>query len=278
MSGRRWMVVSMVGLMAVAMAPAAALAGDVVEVTFQQRTDNVYVTDYQGTDDAAIFEQRPDKNIGNYALAIIGRLPWSPNGPGRGLLRFDLSAMAGQYSGIENLTLNLWQDTPTGGDQTIDIFAISPANAGWVEGTKDSVTEVGSSSWTHQQYDAVPWAGSAGLGTEGTDYDPIPLATFNTGTAQGWVSIPLTGHAGLTLKDLIDLWSGDQANNPGLLIRSQHEGAGQDIRSWFASTEAVNIWGPAYDYPPQLVIGIPEPATLALVGLGGLTALGRRRR
>ena len=226
-------------------------------VSFQQGADNALVTGYQGTDDNAVHSgNRVDQNAGAYHLGPVGMSPWPGGGPSRGLLRFDLSAMAGRYLDINSITLKLCTNKyyKTG----VSIYAIKPANADWVEGSVQWEEETGASCWNYKAYDTSDWAGSEGLGTPDTDYDSVALATFDTPSdgVGGVVSIPLTAHAGLTPKDLIDQWSGNQADNPGLLLKADDETSGSAM---FASSEVL------FGVAPELIIDY-EPAGDLMVG------------
>ena len=240
----QWM--AMVGLVVLGlMAPASPAE----VVSFQQGADNALVTDYQGTDDNAVHAaNRADQNAGAYHLGPVGQSPWPGGGASRGLLRFDLSAMAGLYLDVNSITLKL--NTNKYYKTGVSIYAIKPANAGWVEGTVQWAAETGSSCWNYKAYDETAptaWAGSEGLGAPDTDYDSVPLATFDTldDGVGGIVSIPLTGHAGLTIADLIDQWSGDQVNNAGLLIKADDETSGCAM---LASSEVL------FGVAPELII------------------------
>ena len=75
------------------------------------------------------------------------------------------------------------------------------------------------------------------------------------------MTIPLAGHAGLTLKDLIDQFSGNQADNAGLLLRSDDEEASL---GWFASSEV--LFGEA----PKLTIDYSAGVRVGDANLDGL--------
>ena len=213
--------------------------GDVI--SFKQGVDG-----YTGTDDNMMYGgARANLNAGTYHLGA-GDGPWEVAGV-RSLLRFDLSGFAFDYSAINSITLKLYHDGPA--KTGINVYAIKPVNSDWVEGTKGFVAETGSSCWNYRQYSSVSWAGSAGCGTAGTDYDATSLATFSTPAATTFITIPLTGHGGLTLKDLVDQWSGPQADNAGLLIKADVETDGSD-RGWFSSSEDSMGAGTA----PELII------------------------
>ena len=220
-------------------------------VSFQQGVDNEFVDDpengYQGTDDSTVHSgNRADQNAGTYHVGPVGLSPWGGH-VSRGLLRFDLSAMAGQYSDINSVSLKLYSDSKKVSPQTFSLYAIKPANADWLEGTVQWAAETGSSCWNYKAYDeAEPtaWAGSEGLGTPDVDYYATALGTFGT-TEGGLVEAGLGGIAGLTLKDLIDQWSGSQANNAGLLVLNNEE---TTVFQMFASSEAL------FGVPPELII------------------------
>jgi hypothetical protein len=188
-----------------------------------------------------------------------------------GLLRFDASGLAGQFSSIDSMTLKLrlrnggGRAVPTTG-QTLDIFRIADANSGWVEGTgmssaaNDGVTAVDCVSYRAKKDNAevaqqVQWAGSAGLNTTDTDYFAAPLgttATFNatSGYAPGTViEIPLIA-SGFTLTEMMNAWITQGApTNAGLLIRGRITTANGQI--FFDTNETDAAESPQ---PAQLVI------------------------
>ena len=178
-----------------------------------------------------------------------------------GLLRFDVSSLAGQFSAINSMTLKLRlrsggsRTVPTTG-QILDIFRIADANAGWVEGTglssaaNDGVTAVDTVSYRAKKDNAdallrSAWAGSAGLSTSGTDYFASALGStlaFNaaSGYAPGTViSIPFTA-SGFTLTEMVNAWiTLGAGTNAGLLIRGRSGTAnGQIFLDAIESTDA----------------------------------------
>ena len=120
----------MVGLVVLGL---IAVASPADVISFQQGGNNALVTDYQGTDDNTLHSgDRADQNAGTYHLGPVGISPWGGH-VSRGLLRFDLSAMAGQYVAINSITLKFHPDRAKSG---ISIYGVKPANADWAEGTK----------------------------------------------------------------------------------------------------------------------------------------------
>lgn len=218
-----------------------------------------------------------DNNFGGRNELLTSNSSTSGSTRRFGLLRFDVSGLAGQFSSIDSVTLKLrlrnggGRMVPTTG-QILDIFRIADANAGWVEGaglstpTPDpGVTFPDTATYRAKSDNAdtalrLLWAGSAGLNTAGTDYFTTALgstAAFNTasGYATGTViEIPFTA-TGFTLTEMVSAWiSQGGATNAGLLIRGRSNTATGQI--FFDSNETTD----AGAQPAQLVINY-TPAT-----------------
>ena len=103
-------------------------------IVFQQGADNALVTDYRGCEDNLLVETEGNTNRGPYHSNGVGSMPWvNRNNPARSVMRWDLSALAGQYADIHAVTLTLYNDSAHGSG-TAYVYAIKPANAGWEEG------------------------------------------------------------------------------------------------------------------------------------------------
>lgn len=197
-----------------------------------------------------------------------------PGSPQNALLSFDVSALDGQYAGIDSITLRLVQWTGNGVngfDSNVDVthrlYAVSAANRGWVEGTGGSNGAVvaGTSTWNHRLHNTTPWAGVAGLGTAGVDYVDTLLATHTYLKASpplgnATIDITLSGD----LKGLIDGWLVDNAtlsrSNPGLLVMdpSPSGAAGRNRMVYFSS----NASNP--DFRPRLIVNYTPVASTPL--------------
>lgn len=225
-----------------------------------------------------------DNNFGGRNELLTSNSNTSGSNRRFGLLRFDVSSLAGQFASIDSITLKLRlrnggnRSVPTTG-QILDIFRIADANAGWVEGTGQAtptpdpgVTFPDTATYRAKSDNAdtalrLLWAGSAGLNTPATDYFATALgstAAFSaaSGYAPGTViQIPLTA-TGFTLTEMVNAWiSQGGTTNAGLLIRGRSNTATGQI--FFDSNETPSAETPQ---PAQLVItytpGSGDPYTL----------------
>jgi hypothetical protein len=226
-------------------------------IVYRQGGNNAFVTNYSGATDTYLSAGSPDLNHGSQLSMVF-----SPSDERVGLLRFNLTSFAGKYVRITGISLSLRissiQSPPGEGD--FSLYAISPANAGWVAGTGNGETQSGSSSWNRRIHDTTNWAGSAGLKTAGTDYSTTLLATHHW-TATGDFVMNFTGTP-TQLKALIDQWSGSQASNAGILLRNVTTGSALGTASVLAaqSTLAGSRPGLTITYTSGPAIIVEQPA------------------
>ena len=182
----------------------------------------------------------------------------------RPIWRWDLSALAGQYASINSITMVLTSDEDdmrgNVAEATAELYALKPANAAWAEGAgTGGNAAAGESSYQYLADGAVPvaWAGGAGAGAVGIDYHSGSMYSYTwrdheDGGASGgdiltWVLSPPMG---MTLTDLVDEWSGDQANNAGMiLIGPDLSGANAKSSAQFRSGDHATL----ADHP-QLIV------------------------
>jgi hypothetical protein len=112
--------------------------------------------------------------------------------PTRSLLRIATSSLP---PGVHD-AFRLFMYHGTNG-RTTRAYFVADANADWVEGTVQTQAQTGSCCWAYKAYHAstpTNWAGSAGLGTSGTDYDadasPPSCATTS---ANAYLQLTLRG-------------------------------------------------------------------------------------
>lgn len=102
------------------------------------------------------------------------------------LIWWDLSSIPAGAA-VNSATLTLYQAGSAAANAfTLTAYAILSGNGGWIEGTRNNATALaGEPCWDAKEADGsggvtTAWAGSAGLGTSGTDYNGT-----NIGTAAG---------------------------------------------------------------------------------------------
>lgn len=213
-----------------------------------------------------LLSEAPDENYGHTGTHQIKNY----GGAGRGLLRYDLSSINILGLEISSATLELYMiDHGGGGTQTLSVYEVKAANADWVAGTSNGAAQTGSSCWNKKWYNTAngDWAGSAGCSTAGTDYESTAMSSRTLGTTvPAWYEWTISA-AGL---DVIEDWADGTKANAGFLLRAE------SLRRNFRSNW--NGGGNAQYRPKLTVTYTPEPATMVLLGMGGIGLLIRRRR
>jgi hypothetical protein len=107
-------------------------------------------------------------------------------------------------------------------------YAVKDAN-NWVEGTASIAPQTGSCCWNRTAYNTTSWAGSAGCGTSGTDYDADSSPPSSD-------LYPASAFHAITLKPAwATAWRDDTRTNNGALLR--HTSSATAV---FQSTENSN--------------------------------------
>jgi hypothetical protein len=275
------------GLCAMIALVATAGVAQAEEVSFQQgKTNPLLGGAYTGTQDTFLNGQGPgqENSYGALAVAITGH---DPNDASlrTALLRFDLTALQGQYTAINSATLTLFQRETSAQFTPFEVgaYEVSAANGDWVQGTTAAPASPGSPDWLHKSHDTAGWAGSPGMMTAGVDYVATPLDTTSWTSGGAGLDMQNTQYSFTLPAALIEQWIA--GSNTGLMIQKTDlstAGLAQYAAAeWIADPDGTA--GPlvAADIRPLLTIDytpIPEPSGLAALALTAAAALGRHRR
>lgn len=179
----------------------------------------------------------------------------------RPILRWTLSTVpSGEFAttnGTVTLTAYPYTDQSSADGKVVDVYAIKPANAGWIESD---------ATWNHLSVSSsTPWSGGAGLGNPGDGYDATPLDTF-TFTGQSTIDVTIP-------QALLNDWISNPADNAGIIM---------DMRDLDGTERFLRFWSNNGDAPAVLsfeTAPVPEPGTLSVLVLSaGALVIGRRRR
>jgi len=221
----------------------ASLSARADTVVYQTGCSNAFITTYWGAQATSIYSGNPTGTAGKSGEPAVGFSHLFGQSETRGLIRFDLSSLAGQYGTITSVSLQLEtaqintdpKYLPNG---TVNAYAILPADTSWGQLT---------ASWNYPNVATQPWAGAVGVSTAGTDYNPTLLGSF-TYNSLGTYTLNFTGLNSAQLTSLITSWT--EANNPGLLLIDP---VSTDAYVRFVGTS--ETYGPSfYTHSPKLTI------------------------
>jgi hypothetical protein len=240
-------------------------------VSFQDGTDNIFVTGYAGTEDNQMLGAVPccsgfeDSNMGSRNALQIGNA--SAGSTRRSIIRFTgLSVMSGAYASIDSARIVLWKVNGNTGGPTdgMQMYAIDNANADWVEGGGNftPASDDGSSSWNSKAHPTA-WVGGAGGGTLGALQDTLAGVSGS--------DAPNTLYSFDLDPALVDQWI--TGINAGVLVKDENDFDANHLQIEVGSAE----FGDSFARPRlEITYTVPEPASLVLLSLGGLVMLGRR--
>ena len=175
----------------------------------------------------------------------------------KGLIEFDCSSIPSDAT-CDDATLYTYQNsTSTALAWTIMVYSIASGNADWPEGVKNgSAGGAGDSCWNYKDQSSgseTAWAGSAGLGTSGTDYEASSIGSFsgNRSDANG------TEYSTLLTAARVAGWFGAVNTNYGMLLTTS-----SNIGALGSSDNATA------GYRPKLVINYTEAGGQPMNALG----------
>ena len=249
------------------------LANQADVMVFQQG-----VNGYSGTEDTMLTSDaaRQHHNWGAYGLLYAGPSVRTGEEVDRSLIRFDVSALDGQYSSINSITLRLAIASigadAVGPGNSVDLMLVGVANSDWQEGSSINSQELGAASWAYKAESGVEWFGGPGLGSTGASSAFGISTTYQSST---------TGFFDLTHSDLstVDGLFLRLRGGRSFLLKTTDETTNGDRDIAWYSSESPNV-----AFRPQLIVDfvpVPEPRFLVTaigVGLLGVSALRQRSR
>ncbi len=170
---------------------ALALAGCVVLAPLAAKADT---TNFPASADCRLNPVNPQGNEtgdnNNYGITttmLVGKTAFFANFCG--IMRFDVSALAGEFASIDSATLTLTVDSvyinEVNKPNTFVLFTIRNVDADWIEGTMNGTTAaVGQNCGHYRKFNTTSWAGGDLLGkgvtasTAGTAVTNASLASI----------------------------------------------------------------------------------------------------
>jgi hypothetical protein len=226
------------------------------------------------TNDNMLNEDKPNANWGGFISNYVGKQ--SNTDSWRSVIRFsDLDNYISSTETVQKVTLGFVQFGANAQQAAtiVDIYAITAANADWVEGTGDT-GGAGVSSW-NDRATSTPWAGGGGLGDDPGDggYGPTLLGSYSFPDIAANDRVSRTIDLNSSANAVVENWIDNPSQNAGFLLRVRTEATlGQFVVLDSRNMATVN------NRPGLIVETIPEPATWVLLAAGLTTLIVFRRR
>lgn len=264
-------------LMVTATVLATGASADVASFQARQADPFIVAQNFLGTETTYMRSGQSNNNFGA-ATSVVAGAPTLTN-VFRPLFRFSiedsfnalLAANPGMQVVVTSAVMTLNVDGRSGSaSQTAAMYAMPAADGNWVEGSGMYNTQEGTACWNYRAWSAtspLAWSMGAGMGYgEATDV-PDTFLDSNVITATGNQNFDVPAA-------LAQTWL-SSATNYGVIVVNENEYTAGDSFSFRTEDHS-------YGTPPKLditydLIPIPEPASMALLALGGLTMIRHRR-
>jgi hypothetical protein len=237
--------------------------------------------------DATLFGASPAKNNSSSGPGMFVGSDGMGN-PKRGLVEFDIPAFVPANATITSAALSLVLGQVAGADmtpRTIRLFDVTTAWAGGTNGTtgfpgpgfgrtgQGFAPNLGDVTWNFARYNTIHW------NTPGGGGDFVPTESADTVVSQNLNTAYIWGSTAQMTSD-VQGWLDGTLPNFGWLLKNDSESNPTTFRAFYTREGAVEQNVP--EFAPELIVSfvapVPEPSTLGLTVLGGLTILLLRRR
>lgn len=175
---------------------------------------------------------------------------------------------------VQSVTLELWNTNNSWAENTLLFARLNDADADWASLSGPDDGSEGVNSWDFKdEVNDVAWSGTGAFANRGEDFGSLTSSYTTSGSsATGDTKFTVT-LSGTELND----WLSNGSIAPNLVVYLDTAAGTNDSQARFAT---INTADTGDEFAPNLVVAyIPEPGTLALIGLAGLAGLaGLRRR
>jgi len=224
------------------------------------------LTVFPSKDNSLLEDPSGSVSGGGSSTIFLGRLgPSGGNLKRRAVMAFDLSAIP-TNAVVTRVALTLTLLKGNGGDTPVELHRLTQ---NWGEGTSNggpqgAPSTPGSATWIHTSFSGATWTNAGG------DFDPATSATQMVGTTFSTPVWDSTASGNLRVVNDAQGWVSNPASNFGWILTGDE--VNTSTAKEFGSREL------SFGQPTLTVTySVPEPGTIAVVGMIALTGQGTRR-